>query len=64
MTVTMTVHTAGTIDSIHYLNRADSVEVNDMAFQSVKQMASQERFPLPQGYNHSSLVVTVTFQIN
>jgi len=38
--------------------------VNDMAFQSVKQMASQERFPLPAGYNHNSLVVTVTFQIN
>jgi hypothetical protein len=64
VTVTMTVHAAGTIDSIHYLSRANSVEVNDMAFQSVRQMASQERFPLPPGYNHNSLVVTVTFQIN
>lgn len=64
VTVTMTVHRGGSVDSIHYLNRASSVEVNDMAFQSVKQMAAAERFPLPPGYGHDSLVVTVTFQIN
>ncbi|MGH9488228.1 MAG: TonB C-terminal domain-containing protein [Terriglobales bacterium] len=64
VTVTMTVHTGGNITSIRYVRRANSVEVNNMAYTAVQQMAGQERFPLPPGYQHTSLVVSVTFEIN
>ncbi|MGH9413319.1 MAG: TonB C-terminal domain-containing protein [Terriglobales bacterium] len=64
VTVTMTVERSGRIDSIHYLHRADSVEVNNMAYSAVQAMSAAERFPLPPGYQHGSLVVSVTFEIN
>ncbi|MGH9467901.1 MAG: TonB C-terminal domain-containing protein [Terriglobales bacterium] len=64
VTVIMTVHSSGVINSIHYVSRANSVEVNSMAYTAVQQMAAAEHFPLPAGYQHSSLVVTVTFEIH
>lgn len=64
VTVTLTVHRAGSIDSVRYISRASSVAINAMAFQSVEQMAQQERFPLPPGYAHDSLAVTVAFVLN
>lgn len=64
VTVTMTVQRDGQINTIRYLNRANSVEVNSMAFNAVQQMSAAERFPLPAGYQHNALVVSVTFEIN
>ncbi|MGH9418166.1 MAG: TonB C-terminal domain-containing protein [Terriglobales bacterium] len=64
VTVTLTVHRNGLIDSIHYVRRSGSVEVNGMAFNSVEQMAAAEHFPLPPGYVPASLTVTVAFLLN
>lgn len=64
VTVTLTVHRAGQVDSVHYVQRSGSLAVNAMAFQSVQEMAQQERFPLPPGYTRDSLEVSVTFEIN
>lgn len=64
VTVTLTVHRQGQIDSVHYISRAASLAINAMAFQSVEQMAAAERFPLPPGYGRDSLVVTVAFELN
>lgn len=64
VTVTLTVHRDGLINSIHYVRRSGSVEVNSMAFNSVEQMAAAEHFPLPPGYVPSSLTVTVAFELN
>ncbi|TAN23963.1 MAG: hypothetical protein EPN33_03865 [Acidobacteria bacterium] len=64
VTVTMTVHRNGQINLIYYLHRANSVEVNGMAMNAVQQMSAAERFPLPAGYQHNALAVSVTFEIN
>ncbi|MGH9395069.1 MAG: TonB C-terminal domain-containing protein [Terriglobales bacterium] len=64
VTVTLTVHRSGLIDSIHYISRSGSLEVNNMAFQSVRQLAAAEQFPLPPGYAPSSLTVSVVFELN
>lgn len=63
VTVTMTVHRSGLINSIGYVTRSNSVEVNAMAFNAVTQMAQAEQFPLPAGYQHSTLVVSVAFEL-
>ncbi|MGH9475779.1 MAG: TonB C-terminal domain-containing protein [Terriglobales bacterium] len=64
VTVTMTVHADGQIAAIRYVSRTNSVEVNNMAYTAVEQMAQLERFPLPAGYQHHTLVVTATFELN
>lgn len=62
--VTLTVHQNGQVDRIGYLSRSGSLEINGMALASVQQMAGAERFPLPAGYNKSSLSVSVAFEVN
>lgn len=62
--VRLTVERGGQITDIRYLSRANSVEVNSMAYNAVQDMANQERFPLPAGYQHNALVVSVTFELN
>lgn len=64
VTVTLTVHKDGLIDTIRYVDRSSSVAVNEMAFQTVNEVANSERFPLPPGYAQSSLVVTVAFELS
>ncbi|HEY7855767.1 MAG TPA: TonB C-terminal domain-containing protein [Terriglobales bacterium] len=64
VSVTLTVHQDGTINSIRYISRAASVAVNSMAFQTVQQMAGAEKFPLPPGYVPATLVITVAFELN
>lgn len=64
VTVTMTVHKDGRIDAIRYVNRSSSLSVNAMAFQTVNDVASAERFPLPPGYVPSTLVVSVAFELS
>lgn len=63
VTVRLTVHASGLVDGIGYISRSPSLEVNNMAFTSVKQLAAAEQFPLPAGYTKSSLVITVTFEL-
>lgn len=63
VTVTMTVHSSGLINSIRYVTRSNSVDVNSMAFNAVTEMSQAEKFPLPDGYQHSSLVVSVAFEL-
>jgi hypothetical protein len=63
VTVSLVVERSGVIDSIHYVSRSSSVEVNQMGYDTVQQMAQHERFPLPPGYAPSSLAISVTFEL-
>ncbi len=63
VTVSMVVNRAGAVESIRYVSRSSSLEVNQMGYDTVQQLAQHERFPLPLGYGPSSLAVSVTFEL-
>jgi hypothetical protein len=63
VTISLVVERSGIIDSIHYVSRSSSLEVNQMGYDTVQQMAQHERFPLPPGYAPSSLAISVTFEL-
>ncbi|HEY7837876.1 MAG TPA: TonB C-terminal domain-containing protein [Terriglobales bacterium] len=63
VTVRLTVRRSGSVDSIAYVSRSSSVDVNAMAFNAVSQMAQAEHFPLPAGYQHDALTVSVAFEL-
>ncbi len=63
VTVSMVVLRDGVVESIHYVRRSSSLEVNQMGYDTVQQLSQHERFPLPTGYGHNSLSVSVTFEL-
>lgn len=61
--VVFTVNRAGQISDIRFSERSNIPELDAMAYHAVQQMAASETDPLPAGYNHGTLEVQVSFEL-